>query len=102
MPTARCNPGGVRSIPDHRNINDKGVVPQGSALLSLGLAFVSSLIKSGYRAALVTGGVGLQSAVKLCTGQAGEALYVEPVLDAVCIHQMRGPWHLQHVTGDRA
>jgi hypothetical protein len=34
-PPALCNPGGVNSIPDHRNINDKEVVPQGSALLSL-------------------------------------------------------------------
>lgn len=51
---------------------------------------------------LVTDGAGLPLAVKLSAGQAGEALYAEPVLNAVSIHRPRGPRRPQQVAADRA
>ncbi|HEX2531182.1 MAG TPA: IS5 family transposase [Burkholderiaceae bacterium] len=57
----------------------------------------------GTKLHLVTDGAGLPLAVKLSAGQAGEALYAEPVLDAVCIHRPHGPRQRpQQLAADRA
>jgi transposase len=56
----------------------------------------------GTKLHLVTDGAGLPLAVQLSAGQAGEALYAEPVLDAVCIHQAHGRRRPERVAADRA
>lgn len=56
----------------------------------------------GTKLHLVTDGAGLPLAVRLSAGQAGEALYAEPVLEAVCIHRPRGRRRPEQVAADRA
>lgn len=57
----------------------------------------------GTKLHLVTDGAGLPLAIKLSAGQAGEALYAEPVLDAVCIHRPHGLRRRpQQLAADRA
>jgi transposase len=51
---------------------------------------------------LVTDGAGLPLAVQISAGQAGEALYAEPVLDAAFIHRPRGQRRPKQVAADRA
>nr|WP_157991357.1 IS5 family transposase [Caldimonas tepidiphila] len=58
----------------------------------------------GTKLHLVTDGVGLPLAVRLSAGQAGEALYAEPVLDAVRICRPSGVVRQrpERVAGDKA
>lgn len=58
----------------------------------------------GTKLHLVTDGSGLPLAVKVSAGQAGEALFAEPVLDAVRIAQTRGAPRRrpERVAADRA
>jgi transposase len=51
----------------------------------------------------VTDGAGLPLAVNLGAGQAGETLYAQPVLEAVCIHRFARRWQRpKQVAADRA
>lgn len=57
----------------------------------------------GTKLHLVTDGEGLPLAVQLSPGQSGEALYAEPVLDAICIRRSARGWRRpRQVAADRA
>lgn len=56
----------------------------------------------GTKLHLLTDGAGLPLAVQLSAGQAGEALYAEPVLEAVCLQRPGGRHRPQQVAADRA